>query len=338
MAQLTPNNISISTEFVRSALARLHLPAQEIEPLLVECQIAPSLLSNSQSRLSLRQFGQIITALTKRSGDELLGHSKQPLPLGSLSLLLHWLLPLDNLEQVVQRLPEFYRILGKGIEIEVIEKPDEVEIRFGYAYHSYDARIYISEYGFFFVHRILSWLTKQIIPISQLHFPFTRPSYARDYRLMFYGAPVEFEANAAVMSFSKVLMQQEVVQNREALEQLLTDPFTQLLMLNFSRDNWTAKVVSKVQEQLSDLPTLPELAAQMQLTPHTLQRRLAAEGSTYLAIKNQVKRDSAIELLVNSKMTIEAISEQLGFSETSPFTRTFKEWTGVPPSAYRKHR
>ena len=338
MAHLTPSNISISIEFVRSALAQLDLPAQEINNLLLQCRIAPSLLKNSQSRLSLRQFGQIITVLTKRSGDELLGHSKQPLPLGSLSLLLHWLLPLDNLQQVVKRLPEFYRILGKGIEIEVIETQDEIKIQFGYAYHSYDARMYISEYGFFFVHRILSWLTKQIIPIRQLELPFTRPSYARDYRLMFYGAPVEFETHIAVMIFSKTLMQQEVVQNREALEALLTDPFTQLLMLNFSRDNWTAKVVSKVQEQLSDLPTLPQLAAQLKLTPHTLQRRLAAEGNTYLAIKNQVKRDSAIELLVNSKMTIEAISEQLGFSETSPFTRTFKEWTGVPPSAYRKRR
>ncbi len=58
----------------------------------------------------------------------------------------------------------------------------------------------------------------------------------------------------------------------------------------------------------------------------------------YLAIKNQVKRDAAIEMLVHSDFTIEEISVRLGFSETSPFSRTFKDWAGVPPSAYRKRR
>ena len=59
---------------------------------------------------------------------------------------------------------------------------------------------------------------------------------------------------------------------------------------------------------------------------------------TYLDIKNQLKRDAAIEWLTNSELSIEAISAQLGFVETSPFTRTFKQWTGVPPSAYRKRQ
>ena len=52
--------------------------------------------------------------------------------------------------------------------------------------------------------------------------------------------------------------------------------------------------------------------------------------------ENQVKRDTAIELLTTSECSIEDISLRLGFAETSPFTRTFKQWTGVPPSAYRK--
>ena len=82
---------------------------------------------------------------------------------------------------------------------------------------------------------------------------------------------------------------------------------------------------------------LPEVAEDLGIKPYTLQRSLAKEGVTYLAIKNQVKRDAAIEMLVSTDLSIEEISSQLGFSETSPFTRTFKDWTGIPPSAYRKY-
>jgi AraC-like DNA-binding protein len=95
-------------------------------------------------------------------------------------------------------------------------------------------------------------------------------------------------------------------------------------------------VESIISDKLHDLPTLPELASMMNVKPYTLQRRLADEGTSYLTIKNHLKRDSAIELLINTDLTIEEISAKLGFSETSPFTRTFKQWVGVPPSGYRE--
>jgi len=68
-----------------------------------------------------------------------------------------------------------------------------------------------------------------------------------------------------------------------------------------------------------------------------VQRRLAGAGTRHLTIKNHLKRDSAIEILMNTELTIEEISAKLGFSETSPFTRTFKAWAGVPPCVYREN-
>lgn len=338
MAYLSVNNISISMAFVRQALVNLPLSTSDIDALLVQCRIASSLLHSPQARLSLTQFGQVMTRLVLHSKDELLGYGSTPLPLGSLSLLLHWLLPAQTLLQALQRLEDFHRILGRGIGI-------EWQVRGGQVYVCLDSTSdvsrttrHISGYSFFFYHRIVCWLIREIVPVRQVRFPFPQPDYGRDYRLMFYGAPVEFNASQAELVFPEALLERAIVQNQEALDQLLKDPFRQLLMLNFNHESWTSRVAEQVQEQLAQPPTLPQLAEQLHIAPHTLQRRLSAEGTSYLAIKNQIKRDSAIELLVNSRMSIEAISERLGFSETSPFTRTFKEWTGVPPSAYRKHR
>ncbi len=155
---------------------------------------------------------------------------------------------------------------------------------------------------------------------------------------MYYGAPIAFGSDSARIVFSRQLLERPVVQNQDGLTQLLADPIANFLVLNFYGESWSSKVGSIIQDQLHALPTLPQLAEVMKVPPYTLQRRLAEEGVNYLAIKNQVKRDAAIEKLVHTDLSIEEISSQLGFSETSPFTRTFKDWTGVPPSAYRKRR
>lgn len=330
------NKISISIDFIRGAIKKVPLNESEVDTLLYSCRIPRALLKQPQARVSLLQYSRFITALMRACDDELLGQAYQSLPIGSLSILAHWLVAAKTMGQVVHRLERYYQIMGKGMDISIDEDADSFSIEIGNAYHAVESNVFINEFSFFSIHRILCWLQKDIFPIQHLYFPFEAPDYAKDYRLMFYGAPVSFESKHARIVFSRKLLDKPVLQNQDSLERLLADPIGNFLVLNFYGESWSSKVGSMIQDQLHALPTLPELAATMNVQPYTLQRRLAEEGVNYLAIKNQMKRDGAIERLVHTDLTIEEISSQLGFSETSPFTRTFKEWTGVPPSAYRK--
>ncbi len=332
------NKISISIDFVRGAINKVPLSPAEIDTLLYSCRIPSALLRQQHARVSLLQYSRLITALMRASNDELLGQAYQPLPMGSLSILTHWLVAAKTMGQVVHRLARFYQIMGKGMNLTLEQDDDSFSLIIGNDYHPREADVFINEFSFFSIHRILCWLLKDIFPIQHLYFPFSAPPYAKDYRLMFYGAPVTFDSECARIVFPLQLLDKPVVQNQESLQRLLTDPISNFLVLNFYGESWSSKVGSIIQDKLQALPTLPELAEEMNLPPYTLQRRLAEEGVSYLSIKNQVKRDAAIERLVHTDLSIEEISSQLGFSETSPFTRTFKGWTGVPPSAYRKRR
>lgn len=52
----------------------------------------------------------------------------------------------------------------------------------------------------------------------------------------------------------------------------------------------------------------------------------------------QIKLNHAKQLLLDSELTIEAISTELGFASLSHFSRQFRRWTGVSPYQYRpKH-
>ncbi|HEX4786964.1 MAG TPA: helix-turn-helix transcriptional regulator, partial [Actinospica sp.] len=82
-------------------------------------------------------------------------------------------------------------------------------------------------------------------------------------------------------------------------------------------------------------PAEAKIAERLSVSPQTLRRQLAAEGSSFQHIRDQMRRDHAIAALAEGRTPIERISEQLGFSEPSAFHRAFKRWTGATPRAYQ---
>jgi AraC-like DNA-binding protein len=87
-----------------------------------------------------------------------------------------------------------------------------------------------------------------------------------------------------------------------------------------------------------EMPSLEEVGKALGMTPQTLRRRLQEEGQGYQAIKDDLRRDAAIEYLARPDLTLIGIANLLGFSEASTFHRAFKKWTGVAPGEYRHSR
>ncbi|NIB42540.1 AraC family transcriptional regulator [Pseudomaricurvus alkylphenolicus] len=326
--------LSFSVSFIHSALSGVTLDANTIDILLRECRIPKPLLQVSDARVTLEQLARFTSLLILASGDELLGRAREPLPVGSRSLLMHWLVTAKTMEQVLERLAGFFQIVDKGVSFQIEIEEELIHL----VVLSHDDTDGFGGDLFFVTHRILSWLSREIIAISHLEFEYPKPAIARDFRAVYYGASMSFDCDRSRMSLPRSLLQKPVRQDQAGLELLLKDPYFALFLLDFKTDSWAAKVAGEINDKLDALPTLPELAAIMKVKPYTLQRRLADEGTTYLTIKNHLKRDSAIELLINTDLTMEEISVRLGFSETSSFTRTFKQWIGVPPTAYRKNQ
>ena len=59
------------------------------------------------------------------------------------------------------------------------------------------------------------------------------------------------------------------------------------------------------------------------------------ENTSYQQLKDECREAAAIEHLHRNELKIHEIGERLGFSETSSFVRSFRNWTGMTPKAYR---
>jgi AraC-like DNA-binding protein len=82
--------------------------------------------------------------------------------------------------------------------------------------------------------------------------------------------------------------------------------------------------------------TLEVIAAQFNLHPKTLQRRLADEGVTFAALVDEVRKQAAERYLQTTQISLCHLTRELGYAEQSVLTRSCRRWFGCGPAAYRK--
>ena len=109
-----------------------------------------------------------------------------------------------------------------------------------------------------------------------------------------------------------------------------------LMQRNERRRGITALVRTKLFRDSGVFPTLADVAAELDVHPRTLRRRLAEEGTSFRALLNEARSTVAVDLLRNVGLTVEEVSTRLGYTEVSTFSHAFKRWYGLPPSAYSR--
>jgi AraC-like DNA-binding protein len=72
------------------------------------------------------------------------------------------------------------------------------------------------------------------------------------------------------------------------------------------------------------------------MSPRSLQRQLASEGASWSSILDDLRYEIAAVRLSDPATSIRELAHDLGYSSQAHFTRAFKRWTGLPPSAYRR--
>ena len=77
-------------------------------------------------------------------------------------------------------------------------------------------------------------------------------------------------------------------------------------------------------------------AVALHTTKRNLHRKLQAQGTSFKQLLTETRQELAEQYINDSTLTLTEISFLLGFSEASSFTRSYKRWTGLPPSEARR--
>ena len=327
--------LSISVHFARAVLR--HAVAKGVDPLqlLRGNGISPRLLQEKHARISIERFADLQIGTMRAMQDESLGYCRRRMPLGTWSMMCHAVVGSTTLGQALHRHCRFYSLFDFGPRPELEITDDQAVIRLaGVDEGGIDP--YIAELFLFNIHRFGSWLVEEHLPIQQATLSYSPAAQPDEYRLMFLANPVSFEQPSCSLVMARSLMDKGVLQSEQTLARFLRHPVLSMLTLQYERSSWTSQVRELIRKDLTQMPELNAIAAQLELHPQTLRRRLAAEGTTFKDIKNRLRRDVALHYLGRRGLSIEDIAHRAGFSESSAFIRAFKAWTGVTPYSYRK--
>lgn len=320
----------IAPSFVEEALDSLRRSGRPTEPLLARLGLPPA----CEQPVSAQTFGQLWLAIAAELDDECFGLGTRPMQRGSFTLLCHCVLHAATLDQALRRALRFLNVVlgepkGRLVVrdgIAEIELGDEGEPRSAFAYRSY----------WIILHGLTCWLVGRRIPIRLVDFRCSEPKQSEDHRL-FFGAPIRFSQPVSRLGFDSAMLALPISRNEQALKQFLRGAPANIL-LRYRYDAGTAAAVRRrlSQKEPANWTNFAALAGDMRMSPSTLRHRLHDEGQSYAGIKDDIRRDLARGMLMNTRQTVSEIATHLGYSEPSAFYRAFKKWVGVSPEAFRK--
>ena len=169
---------------------------------------------------------------------------------------------------------------------------------------------------------------------SELHLRRPQPANPAPWQ-DFFGCNIKF--NAAKDSF---LLDRETVNKPLPSANIpMANTFDAILteqLSNFFQDDILSRCKAYLLRELtSGLPLVQQMAADFGMSQRTLQRKLSDIGLSYQQLLDETRHELARRYLDDQGKSVTEITFLLGFSEQSAFTRAFKRWSGMSPSAYR---
>jgi AraC-like DNA-binding protein len=168
-------------------------------------------------------------------------------------------------------------------------------------------------------------------PIS-VHLPHEALTDEDDYRCFFGCAPRFAERTAGFMLRTADLARP--LNDDQLAHQAVVHYLTTITQ----SDTSVAQSVRTMVRQLlpTGAVTLELIAAQLNLHPKALQRKLSHDDLTFGGLVDQLRREAAERYLRDTHITLSHLARELGYAEQSVLTRSCRRWFGSGPTDYRR--
>ena len=303
-------------------------------PALTQAQIAPSLLNQTDARITATQMEWLSATAMKALDDEALGWFSRRLPWGSYGMLVRASLTAPTLGVALQRWCRHHGLLTDDIHLQLTSTEGVACL----ALHEQRDLGALQEFGVVSVLRnalgVACWLTDSRIPLLQTTLRLAPPPHADSYRVLFDG-PTQFNAPVHSLQFDAGYLKLPVRRDETALQRMLQRALL-LTVRPYRRDRL---LVEKARPTLAEQPppgrNADESAAWLNLSARTSHRQLKEEGASLQQLKDAVRRDLARDLLLRTQRPIKQVASEVGFQNEKSFMRAFKAWTGQTPDEFR---
>jgi AraC-like DNA-binding protein len=326
--------MTVSVVFVHFLLGGAVQRGESCERWLQAAGINAEQLAAPKGRVTLAQYAALGRTMIEERNDEALGVLPRPARKGGMALQMRAAIGAPTLEVAIRRIANVFRLLYEVIDLELVRDGPLA----GLVLRVTDPELPPSQFRDGLVLRVywqlLAWLVGGRLPPVRFDFAFGRPADTEGYMRIF-PAPWRFGAPASALWFEASWLKLPPCRDDAALRAFLAEGTMNMLLPK--RDGAVSgRVRAQLERTRPAWPDLDDVARTLHMSDSSLQRHLAAEGTSFQTIKDDLRRDVAIFRLNTSDVRLSRLAAELGFSESSSFQRAFKGWTGCSPGVYRR--
>ncbi len=327
--------LSVATRAVLEACERLGLDG---DALLASAKLERRDLADPDARIASEKADQLWAAAFAKSNDPLLSlNAALALPVGAYRVLHYIGAHAPTLGAGLERVARYFPGVDARVSWSITREGDDTVLAMAIPGLASGVPRPPAEYTFAaIVHQTrastgIPWWPRRV----DFEHAAT-PEIAARHRQAF-GCPCVHRAERTALVIDQATWQRVVPRADPGLFTLL-DRHADALAAEVPRE---AGVVARLrswlgaQLQAGEPVDIETAARALGLGARTLQRRLDDEHTSFAALVDAVRVETAKTLLADRAIGLSEIAFLLGYSEQSAFTRAYKRWTGETPAAAR---
>jgi AraC-like DNA-binding protein len=322
---------TVSAAFVASAVARLTAVARK--RVLEACGITPQALTTPGARVPAAVFGALWLAVAEELDDEFFGLDSRRMKVGSFALLCRASLSHATVGGALREALRAFGLFLDDVRIELRVDASRARLLLHNRIRPPDSRRFADETLLVMLHGLLCWLAGRRIALRATTMAWPRPAHAAEHRRMF-GPALRFEAVSTSIEFDSAVLHARRAPTVASLREFLRDAPQSVFLKQVGEPVWSERVRRRLRRG-ADWPGAHAVAAEWGVSAVTLRRKLAAEGTSWQRMVDEVRHDLALRLLGDPARSIEQVAVSLGYGDARSLHRAFRKWTGAAPGAYR---
>lgn len=244
-----------------------------------------------------------------------------------------------NVGEALDCATRFLLVHSRIITLTLVPDPDRasdvVALRYGIRDDDLLAHQRI-DLGMGFVHRALTDMVGGPYGLRSVDLPH-RPRAPIGAYESFFGAPVRTDRPVGLLRLPAGIHKQPLKGGGNAYLRQLAEAFlAERFPTGHSPRETAPRVRAAIEQTLGTAQTgIATVAAMLAVHPRTLQRRLAAEGTSFARLLDDVRRNAARRYLTGTDMPLSQVAALLGLSEQAALTHSCRRWWSATPTSIR---
>lgn len=335
--------MSVSVLMVRAFFDELQSRGYETASLLDVCGISQEQLADLRCRVDSERFAQLVERAVALSDDPAIGLSLgSRTPQSVLQIVGYLLLSSSCLRVACGHAFRYSAVLADAPRWNLAESQEEAILSFTCPVSAPQFAAIANDWALALSYRVVRYfappgaetLEESSIAVGVGH---ARPKYAQTYRRHFGCSDVRFGSKVNSLRFPRTWLDLPHLHGDNITCNALQAVAEDLLKASNAQTSLADRLRVALRHQ-ADIATLDAqaLARLAGLSPSSLRRQLASEGTAPLALLDEARCAFACIELRRPGTSVKQLAAQLGYADISSFHRAFKRWTGNTPASYRE--